>query len=206
VTYPSIERPRARGPIPTVGFAMAAVIVGCGQEQQSGAAAADACRPPSQVAAMSRADIVAWARTLSYGAADSTRALIYGFAAGDSARIEAVEGEGGTSCVGARLMTRNAYPALGIGAGENYVVVDSASGGYNAVLVAADSSVGMRVHRVATHTHEPGAAPPPRVGSMGMCLRACGREWCRGALDSARTEALARPRDLDLVRSRPPTP
>ena len=206
--HPSIRRPHARGLIPAAGLAMAALIGGCERGQQREAVRATASSPPGgEMAALSRAQIATWASTLSYNAPDTTLAIIYGFAAGDSARIEPVEDAGGTSYVAARLTTANAYPAVGIGAGVNYVVIDSGSGGYNAVIIAADSSVGMRVHRVVRHAHEEGAAPPPRVGSMGVCTRVgCTRVWCRFSLDSLRTDSLARPRDLDLIRSRPITP
>ena len=134
----------------TAGLALAALMGGCGQDQQqqqqaATAAGGVACQPPGgQMAALSRANFVAWAGTLSYRAPDASRAYLYGFAPGDSARIEAAEEAGGSSCVIARLTSAHAYPGFGIGAGTNYVVVDSGSAGYTARVIAVDSTVGPR--------------------------------------------------------------
>lgn len=208
--HPSTQRPHARDFIPIAGLALVALMGGCGREQEQQQAAATAgggaCQPPGgQVTAQSRADLVAWAGGVRYRAPDAARAYVYGFAPGDSARIEAAEDASGASCVVARLTSSNAYPSRGIGAGVNYVVVDSGSTGYRAMVISADTAVGMRAFPAVMHLHEEGGSPPPTIGSMGGCVNDCGagtvKRWCRWALDSIAAATLARPQDLRLVRS-----
>ena len=199
--HPSIERPYARGFVPAAGLALAVLMGGCppgereqGQEQQQPAATAggDACRPPGgPLSAQSRADLVAWGAGARYDPPDATRAYVYGFAPGDSAQIEAAEDATGARCVVARLTSENAYPARGIGAGVNYVVVDSGSTGYTAMMVSADTSVDSQTFPAVMHVHEEGGQPPPTIGSMGGCVSDCGsgavKRWCRWAMASTDT-------------------
>jgi hypothetical protein len=194
--HPSIERPYARGFISAAGLALAVLMGGCGRgEQEPGqqpsaaAAGASVCQPPGgPVAAQSRADLLAWASGVNYRDAAASRAYVYGFAPGDSAVIQAAETTSGESCVVARLTSENAYPARGIGAGTNYVVIDSGSTGYTAMMVSADTSVDSQTFPAVMHAHE-GGQPPPTIGSMGGCVSDCGsgtvKRWCRWALASA---------------------
>jgi hypothetical protein len=196
--HPSIERPYARGFIPAAGLALAMFMGGCGREREQGEeqqpsgaiAGASVCQPPGgPVAAQSRADLVAWASGVNYRPADPARAYVYGFSPGDSAVIQAAETTSGASCVVARLTSEIAYPARGIGAGANYVVIDSGSTGYTAMMVSADTSVDSQTFPAVMHVHQEGGQPPPTIGLMGGCVADCGsgtvKRWCRWALTSA---------------------
>jgi len=158
-----------------------------------------ACTPPGgSIATASRSDVATWASTLPFVAADPSRAYVYGFAASDSVVIEAVDTVhlrtlAPKGCVIARLTSAVARPASGIGAGANYIWVDSLTGGYKTVLIPADTTVSMTMHALAVHNHtlgDPAIAPVGALGFCGYCDKDA-RKWCRAGLDSASTTSIS---------------
>lgn len=189
------------------GIAVAVVASACMREsQQQGGS--NACSPPGgEFDDASRQSIVAWAGGLNYHPHDATYAFVYGFAPGDSVRIQAAvldtTGSGGSSprrCIYARITSAQAFPALGIGAGVNYLWADSLAGGDRSVIIPADSTRPMTVHPLVLHSHALGAPPPAQVGMYGSCGQ-CKTYWCRAGLDSVGAASLMEPRELERLRT-----
>ena len=197
-------RPVVRDLCTVVGVALASVAYGCPPTAEGPQLAPACTAPEGRIARASRASIIDWANRVTYLPSGSTGAYVYGFAAGDSVRIEAADNRAGRGCIVARLTSRTAYPAMGIGAGRSYVLVDSVSGRYRAVIIAENASVPMTVLPVALHTHVLGAPAPEPVSLLGGCVPGCGsggRYWCRFPGDTTRTQSILSPEQLDRLPS-----
>lgn len=196
-----------------VVVAMAGACNGDRQEQQEPEqpqqlVAGQPCIPAGDsFGGSSRGAVVAWAGGLSYQPMDASRAFVYGFAPDDSVRIEAAvldtTGPGGASpygCLYARITSERAFPALGIGPGQNYLWADSVGGADRSIVIPADSSLPMTVHPLVLHSHTADSTPPASVGAYGSCGQ-CMRYWCRATLDSAATAArMAEPSEVARLR------
>ena len=134
-----------------------------------------ACAPPGgSIATASRSDVATWASALPFVPASPSRAYVYGFASSDSVVIEAVDTVHFTTlapkgCLIARLTSAVARPALGIGAGANYIlgrqpngwVQDRAhSGRYDGI------DDGPRAGCAQSHARRPGNRPRWRPGIL----------------------------------------
>ena len=202
-----------------LGIVLVAIASACGSPDSGGssgdtgagseASAAAACSPGGRIDSMSRTAIVTWAGRVRYLPPSPSLAYVYGFAAADSVRIQAAEERSGRACVIARLTSGRAYPAVGIGRGDNYVFAESLAAGYKAVIIAADSALPITVLPLALHAHVEGGSPPDPVGLLGSCVAGCGlggRTWCRFPFDSTRADVYERPLDLERLRVPGATP
>lgn len=183
---------RHRACVSGLGFVttVAVLMLGCARPSEDRAAAdveaaLDPANPGGEVEAMSRAQFVDWADNFSYQAPDSSRGYAYGFS--DSVQVEVLSrlpdsGRFRGHLTG-RLIAQRAYASLGIGAGRNYVWVDSGASGYATTIYAEDPAVAAVTH--ATSVHEPPPAVQPDT-AIGFCLR-CGDvrrpRWCGVAYD-----------------------
>ena len=149
------------------------------------------CNPPGQVSEGSRADIVSWARGLSYRRADSSLGYVSGFrrtatdsmtvqVVGNSRRPRAVLRRG---CLIGRITTSRADARLGLGAGSNYVWADSTTGSWR-VLVFPEAGEGVRRHSLMIHNHRTSALAADSV--RRPCMECEEYGWCRFPGDTAR--------------------
>lgn len=145
------------------------------------------CDSARVVSEASRADIVSWARGLTYHPADTLRAYIRGLpstatrpsihAAGDARRRPRAVLQRG--CIIGRIVSTAANASLGVAAGTNYIWADSGSSGWRVAIIPESAEAALRSFDMSIHEHTALSRDSAAVAIVGPCVECERAGWCR---------------------------
>lgn len=150
------------------------------------------CDTARVVSEASRAELVSWARGLTYHDPDTSRAYIRGasstatspriHAAGDARRRpRAVLQQG---CIIGRIVSPAANASLGVAAGTNYIWADSGSSGWRVTIIPDTSGAPLRSYDMSIHEHAALSGDAAAFAIVGPCVECERAGWCRWPTDT----------------------
>ena len=150
------------------------------------------CDSTRDVTETSRADLVSWARDLTYHDPDTSRAYIRGVSStGTSPSIHAA-GNARTrpravlqrGCIIGRIVSTAANASLGVAAGTNYIWADSGSSGWRVAIIPETAGAALRSFEMRIHEHAALSSDAAALAIVGPCVECERAGWCRWPTDT----------------------